>query len=89
MLTVIGGSWEAATITGKLRAEGWDAEMGYPGITINEHGDKIEGFIFSSDNFSNHWARLDAFEGDGYCRVLAKVQVNDGSVTEAYVYVLR
>lgn len=45
VLTVIGGLWEAATITGKLRAEGYGAEMGYPGITITEDGDKIEGLF--------------------------------------------
>ena len=57
--------------------------MGYPGITINELGDEIEGFVFSSENSSSHWTRLDAFEGDEYCRVLAKVQVKDGSIVEA------
>jgi len=88
ILTIIGGSWQPATITGDLRAEGWGAKMGYPGIRLNEHGGKIEGFVFSSEFFSRHWARLDAFEGDGYCRILTKVQIKSGDMIDAYVYTL-
>ena len=89
VLTVIGGTWESATITGTLKAEGWGTEMGYPGIIINDEGEKISGFIFSSENFTEHWKRLDDFEGDGYCRILAKVQVKGKGIIDAYVYALK
>ncbi|NHH99730.1 gamma-glutamylcyclotransferase [Oceanimonas sp. MB9] len=88
VLTAIGGSWETATITGTLRQEGWGAAMGYPGIDLDDNGGKIEGFVFSSQNLSEHWAALDEFEGEGYERVLTKVTLTNGSTVEAYVYTL-
>lgn len=89
VLKTIGGSWESATIYGTLRHEGWGAELGYPGIDLNEHGGDVEGFLFTSENLSDHWATLDKFEGEAYERVLTKVKLKDGSKVEAYIYTLR
>ena len=89
MLDAIGGSWETATVTGTLRHEGWGAEIGYPGIDLDEHGGEVEGFLFTSEKLSGHWAALDEFEGEAYERVLAKVKLKDGSIVDAYVYTLR
>jgi len=89
VLDAIGGSWETATVTGTLREEGWGAEMGYPGINLDEHGGEVEGFLFTSENLSGHWAGLDAFEGEAYRRVLAKVKLKEGCTVDAYIYTLR
>lgn len=89
VLSAVGGSWEAATVTGTLRHEGWGAAMGYPGIDLAERGGEVEGFLFSSENLSRHWAALDEFEGEAYERVSAEVRRKDGSTVEAYVYTLR
>ena len=89
LLTAIGGSWKTATVTGTLRNEGWGAELGYPGIDLDENGEEVKGFLFVSQNLSAHWADLDKFEGDAYKRVLTKVEVEDGSVVDAYIYTLR
>ena len=89
VLTAIGGKWEPATVKGRLRDHGWGAEMGYPVIVLDEVGEDIKGFIFSSDNLDKHWDELDDFEGGEYKRILAEVHRNDGSSTEAYIYVLR
>jgi gamma-glutamylcyclotransferase (GGCT)/AIG2-like uncharacterized protein YtfP len=89
VLDAIGGSWETATVTGTLRHEGWGAELGYPGIDLDEHGCEVEGFLFTSENLSGHWAVLDEFEGEAYERVLAKVKLKDGSKVDAYIYMLR
>ena len=70
MLAPIPGAWEPATVTGTLLPEGWGAAAGYPGIVLDEHGADVAGFLFSSDALAEHWPRLDAFEGDGYERVL-------------------
>jgi gamma-glutamylcyclotransferase (GGCT)/AIG2-like uncharacterized protein YtfP len=88
VLDAIGGSWETATVTGTLRHEGWGAELGYPGIDLDEHGGEVEGFLFTSENLSGHWAALDEFEGEAYERVLAKVKLKDGSIVDAYIYTL-
>jgi len=89
VLDAIGGSWETATVTGTLREEGWGAEMGYPGIDLDEHGEEVGGFVFTSENLSGHWASLDAFEGEAYSRVLTKVKLKDGCIVDAYIYTLR
>ena len=89
ILTDIGGVWQTGSITGKLHQEGWGAEMGYPGITLDEGGNKVEGFLFTSDQLSAHWPALDDFEGSAYERVLTKVELENGSYADAYVYTLK
>ena len=88
VLAEVPGQWEPATVTGTLRQQGWGAEVGYPGIVLDERGDEIKGFLFSSENLTECWARLDAFEGDGYSRVLTPVRLDDGTVVDAYIYSL-
>ncbi len=39
-------------------------------------------------NYILFWKNLDAFEGDEYQRVLANVNLDNGKVQQAYVYVL-
>ena len=89
VLSEIGGSWEEATVTGTLRQEGWGAALGYPGIVLDQHGDEIQGFLFSSEKLSDHWARLDEFEGKSYERVMTVVKLNDNRTVDAYIYQLR
>ncbi len=89
VLEAIGGLWEAATVNGTLRHEGWGAELSYPGIGLDKHGGEVEGFLFTSENLSGHWAALDKFEGEAYERVPAKVRLKDGSIVDAYIYTLR
>lgn len=89
ILADVAGEWEPATIIGTLVPSGWGAAVGYPGIILDEHGDEVGGLLFSSDNLSEQWARLDEFEGEGYERVLTTVKRKDGATVEAYVYRLR
>ena len=89
VLDVIGGLWETATVTGTLRSEGWGAELGYPGIDLDEQGGEVEGFLFTSENLPDQWSALDEFEGEAYERVLVKVKLKDGSIVDAFIYTLR
>jgi gamma-glutamylcyclotransferase (GGCT)/AIG2-like uncharacterized protein YtfP len=86
VLAEVPGEWEPATVTGRLFREGWGAAAGYPGIVLDEHGEDVEGFLFSSQRLAEHWARLDAFEGVGYERVLTTATRKDGTAVDAYVY---
>ena len=88
VLEDIPGSWEEATLRGKLFQKGWGAGLGYPGIVVRDDGDEVEGFVFCSTELSDHWSRLDAFEGNGYRRVSVTVNLKDNKAVEAYVYVL-
>ena len=87
VLGAIGGTWEPAAVTGTLRQEGWGAAMGYPGIDLDEQSNEVEGFLFSSENLSCHWAALDKFEGEAK---IAKVDINRcsacGTCTEVCAY---
>jgi gamma-glutamylcyclotransferase (GGCT)/AIG2-like uncharacterized protein YtfP len=89
VLADVPGTWEPAVATGTLRAQGWGAALGFPGIVLDPQGGDVPGLVFTSDALGLHWARLDAFEGEGYVRVLANVRLDDGRRVEAYVYALR
>ena len=88
VLAPIRGEWEPATVTGTLLPEGWGAAVGYPGLILNEDGAEVAGFLFSSDALDEHWTHIDAFEGEGYERVLTTATRRDGTAVEAYVYAL-
>ena len=87
VLADIPGTWEPGTVRGTLLQEGWGAKVGYPGIVLDQAAEVVQGFLFSSDELTDHLTRLDAFEGSGYERVLTAVQLNGGLV-DAYIYVL-
>ena len=89
VLAEVPGTWAPASVKGTLRQEGWGAAVGYPGIVLDERGGEVQGFIFSSEALAAHWTRLDAFEGDGYERVVTLAELGDGTVVEAYVYALK
>ena len=88
VLADVPGEWEPATTIGTLVPDGWGAAAGYPGIVLDAHGDVVNGFLFSSAVIADHWPRLDAFEGDGYVRVLTQVTRQDGTTVDADVYAL-
>ena len=89
VLAGVPGEWEPATVGGELFEEGWGAAAGFPAIIVKEDGPEVHGFLFSSPNLSEHWQRLDDFEGDGYERALTTVTLRGGERAEAYIYVLR
>lgn len=78
-----------ALLTLFITVFGVSTEMGYPCIELDQHEPEVKGFIFTSQNLSEHWPKLDAFEGEDYRRVRAKAKLNVGRSDEVYVYVLR
>ena len=88
VLKPIKGSWQSATVRGTLYEEGWGAAMGYPGIILDSKGSEVGGFVFTSLDLPDHWNRLDAFEGEGYRRVIVHAQTEEGETVSAYVYEL-
>lgn len=89
VLSDIGGTWETASVRGILKDKGWGAEMGFPGLELDESGKEIEGFVFTSENLADHWASLDEFEGEAYQRVITKVLLKNGRTIYANIYTLR
>ncbi|MFD2166347.1 gamma-glutamylcyclotransferase [Thalassotalea euphylliae] len=88
ILAPLGGSWQAATINGKLYEKGWGAALGYPGIVLDATDDNVDGFLFESEHLKAFWPELDAFEGEGYERVMVEARLNDGTAVECNVYAL-
>ncbi|MEO0367711.1 MAG: gamma-glutamylcyclotransferase family protein [Pseudomonadota bacterium] len=88
VLAPLNGSWQPATIKGKLFESGWGAAYGYPGVILDDVQETVHGFLFSCSQLADEWQMLDDFEGPGYRRTLIEVQLEDGSVCDAYVYAL-
>lgn len=88
ILADVPGTWAPATVRGRLRAEGWGAAQGFPGMVPDENGQIIEGLIFASDELAAHWSRLDEFEGPGYQRVPIRATLADATTVEAQIYAL-
>lgn len=89
VLADLDGSWEPATITGRLEERGWGAALGFPGLVLDTSGnDVVEGLLISSPALPKRWAELDEFEGPGYERVEATVRTATGKV-RAFVYTLK
>ncbi|MEO0366318.1 MAG: gamma-glutamylcyclotransferase [Pseudomonadota bacterium] len=88
ILADVSGDWIPAGVRGHLKPEGWGADLGYPAMIPDASAPLIEGFIFESDQLHEHWARLDEFEGDAYCRVQDTARLSTGASVSAYVYAL-
>ncbi len=88
VLANVEGDWVPATVRGTLYEEGWGAAQGYPGIILDDSQAEVDGLLFASSNLSHHWPRLDAFEGDGYRRVLTEAVTKEGKIIQAHIYEL-
>lgn len=89
VLENIGGTWQEGSVGGHLLNKGWGAEMGYPGIVLDDNGGRVEGFIFFSDNLADNWHQLDTFEGDEYRRVPVEITTHAGDVVSSWIYMLK
>lgn len=89
ILENIGGTWQEGHVGGSLLAKGWGAEMGYPGIVLGESGNRVKGFLFTSENLHHHWHILDEFEGYEYERVPVEVTIITGQTVHSCIYMLK
>ena len=90
ILQKIGGFWKAAFVWGTLYEEGWGAQMGFPGIRLEEKTQQIKGYVFHSKHLEQYWEELDAFEGSAYLRKNADVYLlQEEEWIEAFIYTLR
>ncbi len=89
VLENIVGKFVPATVKGYLKDAGWSAQMGYPGIKLDENGDTIHGFLFYSSNLINHWDNLDQFEGDEFDRMPVIVERYDEIEIDTFIYVVK
>ena len=81
------GRWLAGHVNGMLVDAGWGAGLGYPALVLDPDGSPIDVHVLESVDLPTHWARLDAFEGPGYQRVVTTVRTSTGDV-DASIYVV-
>jgi gamma-glutamylcyclotransferase (GGCT)/AIG2-like uncharacterized protein YtfP len=85
----IQGEWKAGVVKGgKLESKGWGAKMGFNGFvpaSSDEQSD-IPAQVIFSDQLVAHWAFLDEFEGEGYRRILARYELENGESGVGYIY---
>jgi gamma-glutamylcyclotransferase (GGCT)/AIG2-like uncharacterized protein YtfP len=89
VLAGLEGRWVEASVRGHLGNAGWASDGGYPGLVLDANAAPVAGLVLFAAGLEGRWAELDAFEGIDYARVVAEVQLADGTSTEAFVYVLR
>jgi gamma-glutamylcyclotransferase (GGCT)/AIG2-like uncharacterized protein YtfP len=66
-LTPCPGTWTPGTVTG------WRAQRAHPVFTFDPAAPPVRMLVLQSDALPAHWARLDAFEGEHYRRILVPV----------------
>ena len=88
VLAPLGGQWEAGSVRGHLIKEGWGAELGYPGLRLDDGGDLVQGQVLTTNSLAEFWEELDSFEGEGYQRQLTRVHLANGESVEAFIYTL-
>lgn len=89
ILENIGGAWQEGHVGGFLLNQGWGAKMGYPGIVLDDSGNRVQGFLFTSANLHKHWHILDEFEGSEYERVPVEVTTPSGQTVKSHIYMLK
>ncbi|WP_164157297.1 gamma-glutamylcyclotransferase family protein [Sandarakinorhabdus rubra] len=86
-LAGLAGVWSHGWVRGLLLPQGWGAALGSPGLLLDDDGANVPVHLFHSGDLPAHWARLDEFEGPGYCRTLVMVSTPAGNVP-AFIYAL-
>lgn len=89
VLAGLEGDWETASVRGRLLEAGWGANLGYPGVVLDEAAPPVQGFLFSSAQLESFWPELDHFEGGEYERCQVEVSLPSGATVTAHIYALR
>ena len=84
VLDGVAGEWTTGVLAGTRHEDGWH---GYPGVVLGGDG-TVAVHVLTAPGLGDHLARLDAFEGPGYRRVVTRVRLADGDVVDAWVYEL-
>jgi gamma-glutamylcyclotransferase (GGCT)/AIG2-like uncharacterized protein YtfP len=88
VVTHINGKWRNGIVIGKLEVKGHGADLGYYGFrhTNPEEQEEIKAHILFSDELVLNWPMLDEFEGEGYRRIQAKYELENGETSVGYIY---
>ena len=82
----IAGEWTEGHVLGWSYPIGFGPADGYPGITLDPAGSRVEVAILTSDRLDKHFREIDDFEGPGYRRVKCDVELPDTTRLTAWIY---
>lgn len=85
-LATLAGEWTYGWITGELLPHGWGTQLGYAAFRWRAGGERVQAWLLCSSGLPAQWARLDAFEGAAYQRLLAPFETDAGVVAVGYIY---
>lgn len=74
----LGGTWASGVVEGDLTRQGWGAHLGYPALRLRGGGPAVPVQVLTSEALRGAWAKVDAFEGAEYRRVLVPVWTSAG-----------
>ncbi|MFK7791584.1 MAG: gamma-glutamylcyclotransferase [Devosiaceae bacterium] len=84
----LSGRWIKGTVRGTATTNTTGRWTGYPGFHLHADGEPVSVFILESSDLTDHWDRLDVFEGEAYARVVTTAQTDEGPL-QVCVYELR
>ena len=87
-LAGLDGVWSRGTVRGRVFVLDEGEARGYLALVLDPAGPQVAVQVFESAELPEHWARLDAFEGRCYRRVVAQVETEAG-ILAACIYHLR
>lgn len=88
VLKNIKGTWQKALVKGFFDAKGWGKSDGFPAVILDDNGNMIDGYLFSSEELTENWHSIDEFETDLYQRVQTTVFLENQSKIKGYIYEL-
>lgn len=86
-LAAVAGEWRGGWVTGTLIERGWGASLGYPALVWDPVSEqRVAAHLFVSRDLPTLWARLDAFEGEAYRRILVPFYDDTGLLAVGNIY---
>ncbi len=89
LVSHLSGTWQDGDVFGDWSDTGWGAGVGFPAIRWRPDGDRVPVKLLASADLPAEWARLDAFEGEEYRRILVPVFDRDTFLAVANLYEAR
>ncbi len=87
-LSHLEGTWVKGHINGYVKQIGWGANLGYPGLSWDQNGPRVEASILHSTGLHQHWNKLDEFEGHEYNRMIIPFIADDNQTGLGHAYCL-
>jgi len=76
----INGHWIEGHLRGYEYDVTWGPAEGYPGLTLDDGGHRVDVMVLVSDQWPGAFAEVDRFEGPGYTRRPAALYSNEAEL---------